>query len=94
MFETKGRLKVSLLVVGVLVVSLGMYADFQVQDVEAHPHPSCSDATWQCCYYISRARTACSLWPGSVMCADEAEWANVKCSIAAAVCGTFSCSGW
>ena len=36
MFATKGRLKVSLLVVGVLIVGLGMYAGFQVQDADAH----------------------------------------------------------
>ena len=32
----KGRLKVALLVVGVLVVGLGMYTAFQVQEVEAN----------------------------------------------------------
>ncbi|MYE89329.1 hypothetical protein F4X33_10075 [Candidatus Poribacteria bacterium] len=36
MFIIKGRLKVALLVVGVLVVGLGMYAGFQVQEAEAH----------------------------------------------------------
>ena len=36
MFANKGRLKVALLVVGVLVTSLGMYAGFQVQDAYGH----------------------------------------------------------
>ncbi len=36
MFATKGRLKVLLLVVSLLVVGLGMYAAFQVQEVHAH----------------------------------------------------------
>ena len=35
MFVTKGRLKVSLLVVGVLVAGLGMYAAFQPKPAEA-----------------------------------------------------------
>lgn len=40
MFATKGRLKVTLLVVGILVVGLGMYAAFQVQEADAHkPDP-------------------------------------------------------
>ena len=36
MFETKGRLKVALLVVVLFVASLGMYAGFQVHEAEAH----------------------------------------------------------
>lgn len=36
MFTTKGRLKVSLLVVGVLVVGLGRYGAFQVQEATAN----------------------------------------------------------
>ena len=94
MFATKGRLKVTLLVVGFLVVSLGMYAGFQVQDVEAHPHPgtSCCAARWDCCSAINSARQWCGMFPDSYMCADAAEWVNLKCSIAAAVCGGFSCS--
>ena len=36
MFATKGRLKVALLVVGVLVVGLGMYTGVQVDDVMGH----------------------------------------------------------
>ena len=36
MFATKGRLKVALLVIRVLVVGLGMYAGFQMQEAEAH----------------------------------------------------------
>ena len=39
MFATKGRTKVTLLVVGVLVVSLGTHIAFQVQEADAH-HPS------------------------------------------------------
>lgn len=35
MFATKGRLKVPLLVVGVLIVGLGIYAAFQVKDAAA-----------------------------------------------------------
>ena len=42
MFATKGRLKVSLLFVGVLAVGVGMYVGIQVQDVEAtHSSFSC-----------------------------------------------------
>ena len=42
MFAVKGRLKVTLLVVGILVVGIGMYAGVQVQDVEAtHSSFSC-----------------------------------------------------
>ncbi len=36
MFATKGRLKVALLVVGVLVVGLGMYGAFHPKQAEAH----------------------------------------------------------
>ena len=36
MFATKGQLQVALFVVGVLVVGLGLYAAFQVDDAEAH----------------------------------------------------------
>ena len=36
MFAIKGRLKVTLFVVGVLVVSLGMYSAFQLEEAEAH----------------------------------------------------------
>ena len=36
MFATKGQLKVTLFVVGVLAVSLGTYVVFQVNDAEAH----------------------------------------------------------
>ncbi len=94
MFAIKGRLKVALMVVGFLVVSLGMYAGFQVQDVEAHPHPgmSCSDARYNCCTAIYFAKQVCGTFPDSMVCADSAEWVNFECSIAAAVCGTFSCS--
>ena len=35
MFVTKGRLKATLLVIGVLVVGLGMYGAFQIDDAEA-----------------------------------------------------------
>ena len=96
MFATKGWIKVTLLVVGVFVVSLGLCVVFQVQDVEAHPHPgmSCSDARWDCCNAIISARQWCGTFPDSYVCADAAEWVNLKCSIAAAVCGTFSCSDW
>ncbi len=38
MFSTKGRLKVTLFVVGFLVVGLKICAVFQTQEVEAHPH--------------------------------------------------------
>ena len=42
MFSTKGRLKVTLFVVGFLVVGLGMYMGVQVQDAEAtHSSFSC-----------------------------------------------------
>ena len=92
----KGWLKVALLVVGVLVVSLGMYVGFQVQDVEAHPHPgkSCSEARWDCCSAVQAARQICGTFPDSSVCANQAEWVNFLCSIAAAVCGSFSCSSW
>ena len=47
MFATKGRVKVSLLVVGFLVVGLGMYAGVQVQEVEAQAGASASaSAGW------------------------------------------------
>ena len=36
MFATKGRLKVALLVVGFLIVELGMYGAFQIQEANAH----------------------------------------------------------
>ena len=36
MFATKGRLKIALLVVGVLVADWGMYAFFQVPEATAH----------------------------------------------------------
>ena len=36
MFPTKGRLKISLLVVGVLVVGFGMYAAFQSEYAHGH----------------------------------------------------------
>lgn len=36
MFSTKGRLKVTLLVVGVLVVGLGMYVVFHALDAYGH----------------------------------------------------------
>jgi hypothetical protein len=35
MFAINGRLKVTLLVVGILVVGLGMYVGFQIDDAEA-----------------------------------------------------------
>ncbi len=42
MFATKGQLKVSLLVVGILVVGLGMYAALQHEEAEAiHSSISC-----------------------------------------------------
>lgn len=96
MFSTKGRLKVALMVVGFLVVSLGMYAGFQVQDVEAHPHPgiSCGDARWNCCSAIQATREICGMFPDSRVCARQAEVVNILCSIAAAVCGSLSCSDW
>ena len=42
----KGRLKVSLLVVGVLVVGFGMYVGFQPEEVEAHP--------WSCAWMLHK----------------------------------------
>ena len=43
MFATKGRLEVALLVVGVLIFGLGLYAAFRVQEVEAdYNSPSCT----------------------------------------------------
>ena len=36
MFATKGRLKVTLLVVGVLAVGFGLYAAFDIHDAHAH----------------------------------------------------------
>lgn len=94
MFAVKGRLKVTLLIVGVLVLGLGLHAAFQVQEVEAHPHPgwSCSDARSICCNAIHVAQQICGTFPSSGECADAAEDVNLYCSIAAAVCGGFSCS--
>ena len=94
MFSTKRRLKVALLFVGFLVIGLGLYMGVQVQEAEAHPHPgmSCSDARWDCCDTIWTARQICGMFPSSSACADWAEEVNLYCSIAAAVCGTFSCS--
>ena len=45
MFATKGRLKVSLLFVGVLAVGVGMYAAFQIDNADAHVPDSCSQYT-------------------------------------------------
>ena len=44
MFAIKGRLKVALLVVGVLVVGLGLYARFQIQEAEA------THSSWSCVF--------------------------------------------
>lgn len=92
MFATKRRLKVALMVVGVLAVGVGMYGGFQVQEADAHPHPSCSDARDDCCLNIRLARETCGMFPHSTWCENRNNLVNITCSIAAAVCGGFSCS--
>ena len=96
MFSIKSRLIATICIVGFLVVGLGLCVVFQVQDVEAHPHPgiSCSDARWDCCNVIQATREICGMFPDSPACANQAQWVNLLCSVAAAVCGTFSCSSW
>ena len=59
MFATKGRLKVSLLVVGVLVVGLGMYGAFQLQEVEAN------NSSWSCVIMVDRIYLSTSVLLGS-----------------------------
>ena len=59
---------------------------------EAHPHPSCSDARDDCCLNIRLARETCGMFPHSTWCENLNNLVNISCSVAAAVCGGFSCS--
>ena len=49
MFATKGRLKISLLVVGVLVVGFGIFLAIQTKESEAHP--------WSCAWMLHKEST-------------------------------------
>ena len=67
MFATKGRLKVSLLVVGVLIVGLGMYGAFQPKQAQAH----CSTTGLVHDYYdwkIGRTQTTLDSWNETTNC--------------------------
>ena len=84
MFATKRRLTAMVLIVGFLVASLGMFAP--------STEGNCEDSRTLCCDLINMARQVCGMFPHSHWCADYAEWVNLACTVAAAECGTFSCS--
>lgn len=81
MFANKGRLKVALLVVGVLVVGLGWYVGFQPHDAHAdgtHTRVVVSDQIWETDSYtwtfVSYLDTC--LWGGQLI--REREWKTTR----------------
>ncbi len=86
MLGTKRRLTAMVLIVGFLVASLGMFTP------STEAHHNCSDAKYDCCFAIWRAKKFCSKWPNSVACQVAYDEANYFCTIAAAECTTFTCT--
>ncbi len=80
MFSTKRRLKVTLLVVAVLVISLGMFVQLAVSD--------CVSAKKWCCGALKQARKYCgSKHFDAVKCAWYQQIAFIACGAAAEECG-------
>ena len=53
---------------------------------------NCSNAKYDCCFAIWRAKHYCSKWPNSTVCRNAYDEANYFCAIAAEECTTFTCT--
>ncbi len=89
MFATKRRLIATICIVGFLVVTFGM---FTPSTEAGQTERGCQMARDDCCAAIWVAKQICGMFPSSVWCEDQYDHVNRVCSIAASVCGTFSCS--